>query len=74
VAEPAELVALVVLPLPGRDANVLFPEPDEFPSAACTGDTEDATNAVKTIAVTATTNAIPISDLMFDITAVTIIN
>ena len=40
----------------------------------CTGDTVDATNAVKTIAVTATTSTIPISDLMFDIRADKIVN
>jgi hypothetical protein len=67
-AEPGEPVALLPPPLEG-DADVLFAELDEFPSAACTGDTEDATNAVKTIAVTATTSTIPISDLMFDIRA-----
>ena len=68
-AEPVEPVALSApLPLDGN-ADVLFAELDEFPSAACTGDTEDATNAVKTIAVTATTSTIPISDLMFDIRA-----
>jgi len=65
-AEPVEPVALP--PLRG-DADVLFAELVEFPSAACTGDTEDAANAVKTIAVTATTSTIPISDLMFDIVA-----
>ena len=64
--EPVALSA--PLPLDGN-ADVLFAELDEFPSAACTGDTEDATNAVKTIAVTATTSTIPISDLMFDIRA-----
>ena len=64
--EPVALSA--PLPLDGN-ADVLFAELDEFPSAACTGDTEDATNAVKTIAVTATTSTIPISDLMFDIKA-----
>jgi hypothetical protein len=67
--EPAGLVALVALPLPRIDADVLFAELDEFPSAACTGDTVDATNAVKTIAVAATASTIPISDLMFDIRA-----
>ena len=68
-AEPVEPVALLaLLPLEG-DADVLFAELDEFPSAACTGDTEDATSAVKTIAVGATASAIPISDLMFDIVA-----
>ena len=68
-AEPVEPVALLaLLPFEG-DADVLFAELDEFPSAACTGDTEDAANAVKTIAVTATTSTIPISDLMFDIVA-----
>jgi hypothetical protein len=73
-AEPVELVALLVLlPLEG-DADVLFAELDEFPSAACTGDTEVATNAVKTIAVAATISTIPISDLMFDIRAIKIWN
>jgi len=68
-AEPVEPVALLaLLPFEG-DADVLFAELDEFPSAACTGDTEDATSAVKTIAVAATARAIPISDLMFDIVA-----
>jgi hypothetical protein len=66
-AEPVALSALLP-PLDGN-ADVLFAELDEFPSATCTGDTEDATNAVKTIAVTATTSTIPISDLMFDIRA-----
>ncbi len=65
-AEPVEPVALP--PLRG-DVDVLFAELDEFPSCACTGDTEDATNAAKTIAATATTSTIPISDLMFDIRA-----
>ena len=65
-AEPVVLSA--PLPLDGN-ADVLFVELDEFPFAACTGDTEGATNAVKTIAVTATTSTIPISDLMFDIRA-----
>jgi hypothetical protein len=41
-------------------------ELDEFPSVACTGITEDATSAVKIIAVAAT-STIPISDLIFDI-------
>ena len=65
-AEPVEPVALP--PLRG-DADVLFAELDEFPSAACTGDTEDATSAVKTIAVAATASTIPISDLMFEFVA-----
>jgi|1186.fasta_scaffold02800_3 hypothetical protein len=65
--EPVELVALVALPPPlGGDADVLLAELDEFPSVACTGITEDATSAVKIIAVAAT-STIPISDLIFDI-------
>jgi hypothetical protein len=73
-AEPVEPVALLaLLPFEG-DADVLFAELDEFPSAACTGDTEDVTSAVKTIAVAAITSTIPISDLMFDIRADKILN
>jgi hypothetical protein len=67
--EPVKLVALVpLLPPFSGDADVLFMELDESPSAACTGTTEGATNAVKIIAVAAT-STIPISDLMFDIRA-----